>query len=375
MERLACEPRPDWQEQVARVGFPIHSGSAPYWDESACYRLTPAEVEVLTRSTNEIHARTLEAVQHVIDRGRYAEFRIPELAIPLIEASWNAHGGEGDPALYGRLDLAFDGAGPPKLLEYNADTPTALIEAAVVQWDWLQQTRPGADQFNAIHERLIAAWKDLRPYFAMDLYLSCLDDPEDVLTTSYLQDTAAQAGLRTVFIDLRRIGWNGREFVDQDDRLIRSIFKLYPWEWMVREEFGPHLAAASACWIEPPWKMLVSNKAFLAVLWELFPGHPNLLATHHAPRGSSFAKKPLLSREGANVTLVRDGEVVAQGPDGKYGGEGFVYQELVEPTWRFGGKLPVVGSWLVQGESAGIGIREADERITTNASRFVPHFV
>jgi glutathionylspermidine synthase len=36
--------------------------------------------------------------------------------------------------LYGRFDLAYRGDGPPKLLEYNADTPTALFEAAVVQW-------------------------------------------------------------------------------------------------------------------------------------------------------------------------------------------------------------------------------------------------
>jgi glutathionylspermidine synthase len=375
VERLVCEPRRDWQDQVARVGFPIHSGSAPYWDETACYRLTPSEVDALSRATNEIQARTLDAVQHVIDRRRYAELCIPDLAIPLIEASWNANRGDGDPALYGRLDLAFDGSGPPKLLEYNADTPTALIEAAVVQWDWVLQAQPGADQFNAIHERLIAAWKDLRPYFAMDLYFTCLDQPEDVLTTSYLQDTAAQAGLKTVFVEMNRIGWTGREFVDDSGLLIRSIFKLYPWEWMVREEFGPHLAAASARWIEPPWKMLVSNKGFLAILWELFPGHPNLLATHREPHGSSYAKKPLLSREGADVTLVHDGAVVAQGPDGAYGAEGFVYQELVQPTPRFGGKLPVIGSWLIQGESAGIGIREADDRITTNASRFVPHFI
>ncbi|MEI9864538.1 MAG: glutathionylspermidine synthase family protein [Limisphaerales bacterium] len=65
-----------------------------------------------------------------------------------------------DFSLYGRFDLSFDGITPPKLLEYNADTPTALVEGRpFAQWFWLQETHPEADQFNSIHERLIEAWK------------------------------------------------------------------------------------------------------------------------------------------------------------------------------------------------------------------------
>ena len=61
----------------------------------------------------------------------------------------------------------FDGTGPAKLLEYNADTPTSMFEAAVFQWTWLEQAierniiPKRADQFNSIHERLIEAWKKL----------------------------------------------------------------------------------------------------------------------------------------------------------------------------------------------------------------------
>ena len=58
--------------------------------------------------------------------------------------------------MYGRFDLAYDGTTPPKLLEYNADTPTSLLEAAVIQWRWQQDMRPERDQFNSIHERLLA---------------------------------------------------------------------------------------------------------------------------------------------------------------------------------------------------------------------------
>ncbi len=197
-----------------------------------------------------------------------------------------------------------------------------------------------------------------------------------MLTTTYLQDTAAQAGLRTAYLRIDEIGWDGRRFVGTRDEPILSCFKLYPWEWLLKDAFGAHVAAAGTRFIEPAWKMIVSNKAFLAILHERNPGHPNLLraAVDAPPRGvTAFARKPILGREGANVTLVKDGEAIAQGPDAAYGAEGFVYQELFEWGDAFGGRAPVLGSWIVRGEAAGMGIRESDGPITTDAARFVPH--
>ena len=53
--------------------------------------------------------------------------------------------------------------------------------------------------------------------------------------------------------------------------------------------------------------MVLSNKGILAILWDLFPGHPNLLPAYlDEPNGMfEYVKKPLLSREGANVTCTR----------------------------------------------------------------------
>jgi glutathionylspermidine synthase len=63
----------------------------------------------------------------VIERGWWSRLRLPEAAIPAILRSWERD----DFSLYGRFDLAFDGRSAPRLLEYNADTPTALLEASV----------------------------------------------------------------------------------------------------------------------------------------------------------------------------------------------------------------------------------------------------
>jgi glutathionylspermidine synthase len=373
MQRIACTPRPDWQGRVEEAGLVWHSNDRPYWNESACYRFTAREIEELESATNQLGAMTLRAAEHIVENRLYERLKIPAGAIPLIEKSWHAE----PPSLYGRFDLAYDGTGPPKLLEYNADTPTSLLEAAVVQWYWLRDTAPHADQFNSLHERLIAVWKELAPALpGRHVDFCSLDDLEDGITVTYLQDTAGQAGISTSRFPIQQIGWNGSGFVGPDDRPLSAIFKLYPWEWMIGEEFGRHLTCTPTLWIEPAWKMLLSNKAILPLLWELYPGHPNLLESRlDGPGAMKFwVRKPLLGREGANVTMIRPESTVTT--EGIYGDESFVYQDLARIA-DFDGKYPVIGSWVVghepENSAAGIGIRESDTPITDNFSQFVPH--
>src|SRR3954462_15265512 len=113
MERITSQPRADWQQAVEARGLKWHTGTTPYWSEDAYYRFTADEIDAIERATNELHERCLEAVQHVIDEGRYAELQIPEQAVPLIERTWK----EEPPTMYGRFDLAYDGGSPPVMLE------------------------------------------------------------------------------------------------------------------------------------------------------------------------------------------------------------------------------------------------------------------
>jgi glutathionylspermidine synthase len=365
-------PRVDWPAKVEELGFSWHSMDGVYWDERACYRLTSDEVDTLEAATGELHQRCLEAVAHLVDKGDYSRFAIPEPFHAAIERSWKA----GDKSLYGRFDFSWDGSGEPKLLEYNADTPTALLEASVVQWYWLQEVMPQADQFNSIHEKLIERWKLVRtdlPALGALYFTGDLQSEEDSGTLEYIRDTATQAGLDTRSIDIGDIGWDGSRFVDLEGRNIFSLFKLYPWEWMAREEFSKYLLAGKARVIEPAWKMLLSNKAILPTLWQMFPDHPNLLAASFEPGkfATDFVKKPIYSREGANVSISAGGATL-EAP-GEYGEEGFIWQAYHELP-RFDGNYTVIGSWVVGDEPAGIGIREDDSPITKNSSRFVPHY-
>ena len=377
MRREANPPRPDWERRVEEVGLRHHTaGGVPYWNEEAHYVFSMAEVRRIEDATRELHALCLEAAEAVIEGKRYAELAIPPLAVPLIEASWEADA----PSLYGRFDLSYDGRGEPKMLEYNADTPTSLVEAAVAQWYWLEDRIPGADQFNRIHEALVETWAELRPYlFSGRVHFASLPDAEDEATVEYLRDCAQQAGLETVQLPVEEIGWDprAREFVDAEGLPIRCVFKLYPWEWMMHEEFGQNLGRVRAPvqWMEPAWKMILSNKGILPILWERNPGHPNLLPAYRDDLlftpADAYVVKPLLSREGANVRIVSPWHTQAE-TGGDYGEEGFVFQEYA-PLPAFDGWQPVIGSWIVGQEPAGMGIRESGGPITDNLSRFVPH--
>lgn len=377
MTREVIAPRSDYKQRIERFGLTFHTFEGEdYWNESACYRLTALEVATLEAATNELHARCLDAVEHVVANQLFARLSIPENAWPVITDAWDRD----PPALYGRFDLSLDADGVPKMLEFNADTPTSLLEAAVVQWHWLQDVYPEADQFNSIWECLVGKWRALKDeglFPSGRVHFASADVPEDIMTTAVMLDTAHEAGLNVRLMDLSQIGWDSlaAQFVDDELQPIESIFKLYPWEWMLNDEFGLHTLSSYRRhqWIEPIWKMILSNKAILPILWELFPDHPNLLAAYDdGPRDlQSYVEKPILGREGSNVKLNVQGEQVFS--DGPYDEQPRIWQAYC-PLPVFDGNHVVIGSWVVDCESCGIGIRESDQPITEDLARFVPHY-
>ncbi len=387
MRRIASTSRADLVQVADELGFPLlECDGKPYWDETAYYSFSLRQIEDdLEDPTAELHALILDTVAHVVsDEATLRRLGFPAHSWNWIADSWRRR----DLSLYGRMDLVYDGQTPAKLLEYNADTPTALYEASVFQWRWMNDLKASgaleasADQFNSIHEKLLdwfGACGDRR-----DLHLAgYLDNMEDGLCIDYIAYCAGEAGLQTQRLSLEDIGlmpdrlWRAGHFIDRSGRKIERLFKLYPWEWMLADPFGQDSAISRLTCYEPLWKSIVSNKGFLALLWAREPGHPNLLPTYFeddsavAALSGSYARKPLFSREGANVSLFRHGVLLEEAPGG-YGTEGHVIQQLhLLPD--FDGNFPIIGSWVIGDQPAGIGIREDGTRITRNTSRFVPH--
>lgn len=371
MRRMQVSPRPDHATKLEAIGLSFHAWD-DYWCEAVCYRFTAEQIDLLEARTAELHRMCIQAVKHVILAQRLGELGIPAAYWQAIETSFARN----EFSLYGRFDLAYDGITEPKLLEYNADTPTSLLESAVAQWYWMKEKFPSDDQFNSLHERLVERWKSLRSEDGCIWFASLAGNEEDWVCVHYLMDTAKQAGFEVRHIDIENLGWHPglNQFVGENKEPIGTLFKLYPWEWMMREAFGPMTIACRTRFVEPIWKSVLSCKGILPILWELYPGHPNLLPAYFEPGLlSSYAKKPLFSREGANIVLVENGGVIAEDA-GPYGREGYIYQALHKLP-DFDGNYPVIGSWIVGDQPAGICLREDALLVTTNMSNFVPHYV
>lgn len=406
MDKIALPERPNWRDKAAELGFTFADmHGEPYWDETSAYRFSLRQIEDdLEDPATELHAMCREAVAQIVASEELLErLCIPEAHRGLIVDSWQ----QDQPELYGRFDLAYDGQGPAKLLEYNADTPTSLYESASFQWSWLEDQiearvlLPGDDQFNGIHEALVERFREI---FAPDTDLHFTaqgGNPEDYATVEALGWAAREAGLGAHYCDLDKIGLSPEgQFVDDQDRVMGTLFKLYPWEDLLRDDYAAHLAGSGALFLEPPWKAVLSNKGLLPVLWQMFEGHPNLLPAFFeadiapalagsgpaaAPIRAAFERaadrlraghvtKPVFSREGASIAIVENGRATETATLRDYDHHPRIVQAYA-PLPVFDGFRPVIGAWIVGHGCAGIGIREDHSRITQDLSRFKPHFI
>ncbi|GAA0802320.1 glutathionylspermidine synthase family protein [Spirilliplanes yamanashiensis] len=483
MRRIPHGPvRPGWQLTNFSLGLTYNDTELPdgtmlsYWQEGPYYDFTEREITELETAVSTLRAMCVEAGDWMVQqcprhdretrRTAYftsvcnpntcylAKIGIPEYTHEQIIRTW--YDGDADtwqhtdkdldgrlpvqtpdysPSIYGRFDLWYNGEGStPRLLEYNAQTPTSLVEAAVIQWHWADQTKLTSHpwmQWNSIHDRLVGwpadgedpadegAWKrnirklrEARPWLPEKpkiffAYETSETSGEDRMNVAYLMATAEEAGFPVELIAMSQIGWDvaGDRVVfvrkpgdEVNAEPIDVIFMLYPWEWLWNEEGGKAFFRNMAdpgkrgtVWIEPPYTAaLLGNKGLLPVLWNLFGDDPErskyLLPSYFAESTKaaslySYAKKPVWGREGGSVTLVKNGDVILDNPT-SYGADGlFVVQELCElPSFEGleGTVHPVLGAWLVEGEPAGLGIREGvgkDGLVTRNTGHFVPHTV
>lgn len=384
VQRILINERSNWRQQAEQLGFNFHTiDGERYWDESAYYQFSLRQVEEdLETATEDVHNMAMELVDEVVG----SEQLLTKLAIPQNYWDWICRSWQRrDPHLYGRMDFAYDGTGPAKLYELNYDTPTSLYEAGYFQWLWLEQQiaagqlPASANQFNSIQERLLEALATLARDGLIHNNMhfgSVRESDEDRATVQYLRDCAHQVGINTAYVTIEDIGiskdgW----FTDSHDNVIRTLFKLYPLEDMMQELYGPDLTTDTMQLLEPAWKAVLSNKGILPLLWERNQGHPNLLPAYFCQSNTAtpagMVRKPLLSREGANIQIVTgSGEVMSS--DGPYN-DGQAIMQAYHPLSNFAGNYPLVGSWVIADMAAGIGIREDASLITQNTSRFLPH--
>jgi glutathionylspermidine synthase len=383
MQRNPIDPRPTAAARIQNLGYGFHSmGSTPGWDEKAYMAISHAEQSRLKLTAETVQRLCMSAMQKVISDKLFPILGISVDLGKIITQSWNRE----DAGICSRINFVDDGM-DLKMISYDADNPSRLFETAVMQEDWIKDVFPQAEQWNSLHQQLITQWQRLAVgrynlnQTPLYLAVSTPDLPEE-LAVNFMGWTAQEAGWAAQFIPLQRVGWNGSFFTnDWDEGAISWVYKRYPW-WRIMghadhppEEFSGFMMKSGSIWMEPLWKIVMESKCFMALLWEMYPGHPNLLPTYMDNRfsGQSYVKKPAFGHNGQNIEI-RQQQVPAISQGGDCGDGDFVYQGFAQPIAQ-SGYYPYFGVWMVNDTACALSVCESDTLITNNGARFVPHIL
>jgi glutathionylspermidine synthase len=346
------------------------------WTEDIYYEFNIHQEEELKTASNELHRLFMDAVKHVIDMRLFPLLGIGKFTAKLITDSF----ANNDPSIVSRFDFIYDGIRPPKLLDYNTDSVELLMESAITQKHWREKRFPGTFQFNTIDNALVQRWKSLAVgrYDINNLVFYTTTPtpmPREERLAQYIMDTARRAGFNADFIPIQDIGWDGTSFIDMDNHPIKQIYKIYPWDRIIDNEFGENIPKAKTLWLEPAWKMLLGHKGLLPILWEMNPFHPNLLPTMNDSSSfhGTYLSKPVLGYEGANITI-RSENTIVENTDGDFGDSSLIYQ-LYAPPAAFDDYYPNVSTWMVGDVCSGMVVRESKKLILGGDARVVPHIV
>ncbi len=378
-------------EFLESIGFYWHTDSdkTPYVCDEAVV-ITEDEAEAYYEAVNTLYAMFVEAGEYVIENELFHEIGIPFNLVDAVKKSW-----ENDVHwhIYGRFDLAGGVGGDPiKLLEFNADTPTALFETAIVQWALLKANGlDEAGQFNNIYEairenfkRLIVLDGDIELFEEhyrgwKILFSSVRGNIEDENTTKLLQKMADDAGFHTKFAYVDEVEFSDEDGIFFENEQYEYWFKLIPWEVMAVEEgdlariLTKIMQNQKAIILNPAYTLMFQSKAMMKILWDLFPDHPLLLQTSFEPLGIKQVQKPFFGREGGSVKIL-DGEGnLLEAAEDIYEGQPAVYQEYVELPKDTAGRSYQAGVFFAY-EGCGLGYRRGGE-ILDNMSKFVGHLI
>ncbi|SFV64644.1 Similarity with glutathionylspermidine synthase, group 2 [hydrothermal vent metagenome] len=379
-------------EYLESLGFVWHTDS----DESAYISdelvvISEAEAEAYYEAANTLYDMYVEAGEYIVEHNLFHEIGIPFNLVELIKESWED---EVHWHLYGRFDLAggIDGK-PIKLIEFNADTPTALFETAVIQWAILKQNRlEEAAQFNALYEalldnfkRLVTLDEDVSDFESRYegwkfLFTSIRGNAEEENTVRLLQHIATEAGYTTEFAYIDEIEFSSEEGIFYNDEHYELWFKLIPWEDIALEESDLAMLLThiirnqKAIIFNPAYTLMFQSKAMLKILWDLYPNHPLLLETSFEPlAGQKQVEKPIFGREGGNVSILDANAEAIESVEGDYANHKMVYQAYTELPKDDQGSSYQAGVFYAY-EACALGFRKGG-KILDNMSKFVGHIV
>ena len=378
--------------QLEELGFTWHTDvDGSKYVSNQLVEVTQEEAEAYYEAANTLYDMYVEAAEYVMENDLFFELGIPFNLIDMIKKSW-----ENDVHwhIYGRFDFAggIDGK-PIKLIEFNADTPTALFETALLQWALLKHNNLDENQqFNNVYDAISENFKRLITLFddtsTFDeryegwkiLFSSISNNDEEEVTVKLLQQMADDAGFVTEFEFLENTHFDDEGIYDAEENPYEYWFKLFPWEDLASDE--PELTTIlnsimqnqKAIILNPAYTLLFQSKGMMKILCDLFPDSPYLLHTSFEPlQNVKQVEKSIFGREGANTAIIAADNQLITKTDGPYDNHKKIYQEYVDMPKDVHGEKYQAGVFFAY-EACGLSFRKGGE-IMDNMSKFVGHTI
>jgi len=332
------------------------------------------------------------------------------LGIP--QAAWSAvrtELPELSPTLIGRFDFAPTANGI-KMLEFNAETPTDIVEAYHVNGrvcEYFGEQNPNAGLTDHICDAFAHADEYYRfcGYEVKRKVFSSVDwHTEDSGTTKYLMALSSLDGEFVPLKDLRVLEDRLQVFQEEMHTPVDLWYRLHPLEKLSQEKDVDGFPTGAAvldliarqkiALINPPSALIAQSKALQALIWNLHEGGgfftpeedstigKYMLPTYFENRFSghtAYVTKPFFGREGGAVTIFQaDGQELARDQEESYWDQPFIYQQFVELepitietlAGLYCGRL-MYGSFVINGRGSAI-VARVGGRITGNMAYYLP---
>ncbi|AFC31935.1 hypothetical protein PM3016_5220 [Paenibacillus mucilaginosus 3016] len=373
------------------------------------HRLSPellAEMRGAAEKLGRLYARTVETVQQGGEE-LWRELGLPEAAFGAIRLRF-----DGEKAtLIGRFDFAETPQGL-KMLEFNSDTPTGIVEAFHVNgrvcaaYGARDPNAGCAAMLPKAFGRMLDLYRTAG-YPAEHIFFSALDwHEEDAGTTKYLLANSSLEGAQFVpLADLRVQGerlWAEKPG-EGEPVPVDILYRLHAIEKLAEDRdtdgypTGEHvlrlIAERKLAVINPPSGFAAQTKALQALIWNLHQAGEfyteeeheaisrYMLPTYLEPafaEGSAYVSKPILGREGSGVTIYEKGAAAEASGDEEYGHQPMVYQqyaplpevEVETLAGPYRGSL-LWGCFLIDGQGSAV-VARVGGRITGNLSYYLP---
>ncbi|EAR93848.1 glutathionylspermidine synthase (macronuclear) [Tetrahymena thermophila SB210] len=357
-----------------------------YWIDGAGYQLSEKLFTNLIKTTHELHNMCLEATDIALNDDLLLKevFDIPKDMFPIIRKSWENRQLD----LLSRYDFILGKNGQLYFLEVNGDTPSCIIEAGQAQKLWAEQFQ--LLQFNNIDfEIKQGLQKIMEQNGKSKLFMLNNSNWEDKCTFNYLH-SLIKPFLANISIDTKNISKieNVIENELKSDNFKSSIIlKQYPFEWLASESTYNFFTNPqfydnkSQIMIEPPWKIIMSNKAMSVLLYNMFPQNPHLAKASLEPiryggSGIPQVSKQKYGREGDSIILSKyynDFELFQTDSYKKFSSKP-IFQEFIDSD-HHQQRYITLSCWVIQGKPCGIVIREDLNPIIGQGSSVVPYYI